>query len=296
MRSLLQWFFVAIVLGSGGAGCRQAVNERAFTVQGVVVSPVSEGEIVIEHEEIPGFMPAMTMPFFVAQPVTPEVRALRPGDVVRFEFRVGDTSSASRFEVLGRAPATPPDSTRLQAPAARASRLRPGDRLTSLDLVDQNGARLSLEQLAGSYTVLTFIFTRCPVPEFCPRVSAEFQKLQHRLETAGDLPPTRLLSVTIDPEHDQPDILRAYGERYGAKPSRWLLATGSRQEIDRLRQAFGVFAESNGTTIDHTLATALLGPELGLIEIWRGQSGSAEDVLAGLRAATAATPPAHRGE
>lgn len=247
--------------------------DREFTVRGVVRRAFHEGTITVQHEDIPGFMPAMTMPFFTDET---EARGLVPGDRVEFLFRVGDKSRASAFRKIGAADAPPEPAT---SPSRRAARVRPGDSLPAFQLIDENGAPLTMGNLRGHATVLTFIFTRCPVPEFCPLLGKKFQELQDVLARRND-DRTRLLSITLDPDYDRPDVLRAYARSLGADARRWTFATGDGEEIRKLKQQFAVHAERSAAgSLDHTLATALINSDGRLVEIWRGNAWKPAEII-----------------
>lgn len=244
--------------------------ERLFTVTGIVRAKLDDGQLVIEHDEIPGYMAAMTMAFRLASPA--EADPLQPGDAVRFRYRVGEKSAvAESFLVTGRS-APPPA-------AASVRRLRPGDAVPAFHLLDEGGRPFTQEALRDRFTVLTFIFTRCPVPEFCPAMAAKFAALQDLLSRSPATPaPVRLVSVTLDPEFDRPEILTTYGRAVGARPEVWGFATGEKPAITALARAFSVFVERNGVTLDHTLCTALIGPDGRVIELWRGNAWKVEEV------------------
>ena len=262
---------VGVLLAALGAVVgKSAEAERRFAVRGVVQSPFADGTISIEHDEIPGFMPAMTMPFYTSEG---EARGLRRGDIVEFDFIVGESSRATNFRRVGRAALAP-----VQAVTVR--RLREGDRVPAFQLEDQSGGTIDESVLTGRHTIVTFVFTRCPVPEFCPLIAKKFQALQQTLaenETGDDV---RLLSISIDPEHDRPAVLRAYGETLGADFARWRFATGTNEQIAALTRLFAVRTERNGGLLDHTLATALIGPDGRVVEIWRGNGWKPEQVAA----------------
>lgn len=258
-----------------------AAGDRVFTVRGVIKAPFANGTISIQHEAIPGFMPAMTMPFNVD---AAEVKDLVAGDRVEFQFHVGTESRASKFKKIGRVAPAAGDARPTANGSTAVRRLREGDAVPGFTLIDQSGRALTETDLRGRHTILTFVFTRCPVPEFCPRIGEKFRVLQRELEaiSAGETTPPRvqLLSITIDPEHDQPTVLREYGESLGADFTRWRFATGTPQEISRLTALFAVRTERNSGTLDHTLATALIGPDGKIVEIWRGNGWKPEEVLA----------------
>lgn len=265
----------------GAKAVKGAEAERKFSVRGVVQSPYADGAVSIEHEEIPGFMPAMTMPFYADES---EAGELRRGDVVEFDFVVGERSRATNFRKVGRAALAPERRGEAggAAKATRWRRLREGDVVPAFELVDQSGEAIDEGDLKDRHTIVTFVFTRCPVPEFCPLIAKKFQSVQAMLAEmkAGD--DVRLLSISIDPEHDRPPVLREYGEALGADFGRWRFATGTSEQIAALAKLFAVRTERNGGLLDHTLATALIGPDGRVVEIWRGNGWKPEAVVAKL--------------
>ncbi len=254
--------------------------EKSFEVTGLLKARLDDGALVIQHDEIPGYMAAMTMRFVPADPR--EAAALSPGDRVRFRYRVSDngTDLVDRFVVTGKEPLK----TSPAAPAARPRRLKTGDTVPAFSLLDESGQPLTNASIAGRFTVVTFIFTRCPVPEYCPAMALKFGALQKAIAADSALSSrVRLLSVTLDPEFDRPEILAEYGKALGAQPALWNFATGEKSEIDALTKAFAVYTERNGVTLDHTLCTALIGPDGRVLEIWRGNAWNIDETLAALR-------------
>ena len=255
-------------------------GDRTFDVDGVIRGRLDDGRLIIEHQEMPGYMPAMTMAFHISNTV--DTSALLDDDEVRFRYRVGDDGAlADRFVVTGRAP--PP------APVVRASvrRVREGDAVPAFNLVDENNRTFTQANLLGRYTVITFIFTRCPVPEYCPAMAASFASLQEAI-LSSDAPAglLRLLSVTLDPEFDTPQILTVYGDAVGANPALWNFATGPKDEAEALSRAFSVYTERNGALLDHTLCTALIGPDGRVRQIWRGNGWKVGEIVAALGIST----------
>jgi len=274
-----------LVMAATGAltGCGgDTERERVFQVRGIVRAPYADGTISIQHEKIPDFMPAMTMPFHADET---EAQGLAVGDHVEFEFRVGEQSRATKFRRVRQADFTAESRATATIDAAPVTRrLREGDAVPAFSLVDQEGRQLTEADFLNRRTVVTFVFTRCPVPEFCPLIARKFQELQKALlaEPSGSAQ-TRLLSISIDPEHDRPEILRRYGQSLGADFNRWRFATGSIEQIQKLTRRFAVHTEDGGGgVLDHTLATALIGPDGKLVEIWRGNAWKPEEILARL--------------
>lgn len=256
-----------------------------YPVTGIVVAAPVGPAVEVAHDDIPGFMPAMTMTFALKNPG--EAAGLEPGDRVGFTLRVGQQESwAEALVVTGHDAEA---ARRLAAPrTSSASRLRDGDAVPAFKLVDQHEAALTEADLQGHQTLVTFIFTRCPLPEFCPLMVKRFRELQEVVAADAALARrVRLLSITLDPAYDTPEVLKAYGTTMKVDFTRWRFATGGEEQISAVAKAFAVYTERNGPSLDHTLATALIGPDGRVVEIWRGSGWTTDEVLAALRAGKA---------
>ena len=276
----LRFLFLIVVIAAWFGATSAQAEGKSYTAMGVIRAPLdSGGRITIAHEAIPGLMPAMTMAFTVVD--TKEAAALTTGDSVRFELNVSkDPWTAAHFVVLGRAAAHPESS---KAETSSQRRLREGDPFPELALTTQSNEPFTAADFRGHLTVITFIFSRCPVPEYCPAMAMRFGQIQKAIVADAKLAPrARLLSITLDPEFDRPDILKAYGEAVGADPAIWRFVTGAKDEIAALTKSFAVFTERNGVTLDHTLCTALIGSDGRIVEIWRGNGWRVDEVLVAL--------------
>jgi len=152
-------------------------------------------------------------------------------------------------------------------------------------LTNQNGERISLETFRGQPFLLTFVFTRCPVPNFCPRMSNNFEELQTSIKTGSDsLAKTLLLSVTLDPNYDTPKVLSDYAAFHHADPGIWTFATGDEKVIDSLTRGFSVYRQTEGGTISHGLATALINRDGRIERIWRGNAWTPAEVTQAVQA------------
>jgi protein SCO1/2 len=252
-------------------------GERVYPVTGIVRAPFSDGRLVVAHQDIAGYMPAMTMSFAIAPGAAADASRLRAGDRIAFALHVDDNRAiAGELRLVGHATvdAAPPR-------VAAVTRVHEGDPVPNFSLVDERNRPLTSASLTGHFTVLTFIFTRCPVPEFCPLVVRRFAELQRAIasEAVGS-PGVRLLCVTLDPEYDRPNILADYSAAVGADPKIWTFATGAKPQVEALVAAFSVYTERNGVTLNHTLCTALIDPSGRIVEIWRGNGWTAPEVLA----------------
>jgi protein SCO1/2 len=275
---------LALSVGAGTLALKQwyrpADDPSRKPVTGIVLTAPEGRSVRIAHDEIPGYMDAMTMAFTLADG---ESAALKPGDRVRFVLRVGKPGNqAEDVRVTGHGPLPATDES--AARTVPVSRLKPGDTLPAFALVDERGRAFTDADMRGHATVVTFIFTRCPVPEFCPLVTSRFTELQRLLARDRSLPrDTQLLSITLDPAFDTPPILEAYARAKGADAARWRFATGRPDDVMRVARAFSVYVERNGALLDHTLATALVDADGRVVEIWRGNGWKAAEIATALR-------------
>lgn len=254
-------------------------DTRTHSVEGRVAGFGSGGHtIFVEHEEIEGYMPAMTMPFHA--PDTASLGGLETGDAIGFQMHVSVDSvwidGVERLPntAVARHPAgAPPVDT------SRATILMVGERVPNFSFVSHTGDTLRLHELPGEAVLITFIYTRCPLPTFCPLMSRRFAELQPRLREAfgGEV---HLLSISFDPAHDAPEVLRDYASRYTDRLDTWTFATGTPEQINRATEVFGVFPQVEGGQIMHNLTTALVGPEGRLVDVWRGNEWTPDEVLA----------------
>lgn len=284
---LLLGVMAATVAVARGRGEDPPPAGPVHIVTGTVTAAPADGRVMVSHDDIPGYMPAMTMPFTLA-PDRPHPR-LAPGDTVRFRLVVGSGSlRAEGFVVTGHDPAVV---AALAVPpaASAAHRLRTGDLLPPFALVDQRGQAFTRDRLRGRRTAVTFIFTRCPVPEFCPLMVQRFLEVERAMARDRGLDDVQLVGITLDPRHDTPAVLEAYATAKQVDQARWRLLTGAPDEIARLTKAFAVHVEQNGVLLDHTLATAVIDADGRVVEIWRGNRWAAADVVAALRGGAPAT-------
>jgi protein SCO1/2 len=252
---------------------------RHYECRGVVRGFAPDRSTVeIEHEAIPGWMPAMTMPFRPRE--AKEVSGLQRGDAVAFRIDVtdNDVSIADVRKIAANevhlSSATPP-------PVASASdRQREGDAMPPFRLTNEEGESISPETYRGHPYVITFIFTRCPMPDFCPRMGKNFSELQSAIKTGqGAVAETRLLSITIDPQFDTPAILKQYAAAEGADSKIWNFATAESATIDALAKGFAVYRKNEGGTISHGLTTALIDREGKIAGLWRGNAWKPQEIV-----------------
>ncbi len=244
------------------AGCTAQRQTTGLVLQ---VDPATRA-VTVSHDPIPGYMDAMVMPFTAARRA--DLEAVRPGDRIAFRINVRDTDTEiDRVRILSAAPA---DAGMILSPAAPT--LVPlGHAIPDATLTDQHGQRLSLASLRGKVVVVSFIYSRCPLPDYCPRIMANLGALRDRFgdRLGKDLV---LLTVTFDPKYDTPATLKAYAERHRADVPGWHFLTGSAAEIARVCSLFGVEYWPDEGLITHTLQTAVIDREGHLRATVEGRS------------------------
>lgn len=245
----------------------------SYEVRGVVgsVEP-ARGRAVIAHEEIPGYMPAMTMEFAAADPA--ELRGIEPGDMLAFTLRVTDRESR-----IGHIRKTGRTTVPVSAPAVNGPSV--GAPLPDVALVDDAGRAFRLAEMKGRVLAITFIFSRCPLPDFCPRMNAHFAAAQREL-AGGHF---RFLSVSIDPAHDTPAVLAEYAKGFRGGATTWTFATGDLAEIRKLASFGGLEIQGDGAAITHNLRTIVIGPDGRVTRVFPGNEWQPADLTAAMKAA-----------
>jgi protein SCO1/2 len=219
-----------------------------------------EQEVVVEHQEIPGFMMAMTMPFTVRE--TNELTGLIPGEEIAFKLIVTDNDAwIEDIKKTGTAKNILPKNAGIRI-ARDVDPLEIGDALPEYHFVNEQGQSISLSQFRGNALVLSFLFTRCPLPQFCPLTAKKLAETQDQLsELPGGPTNWHILALSIDPEFDTPERLRQFGETYGYDPERWSLLTGDLIDITALAEQFGLLFWTEDGTINHNLRTVVVGAD-----------------------------------
>lgn len=275
-----------------------AAVKQTYTLKGVVrgVDPAA-GVVTIAHEEIPGFMKAMTMEF------TPRDRAglaeLAAGDEVEGPLEVVREGGAIRdynllrLEVVNPAPRVlkVDPATGKAALVPKPPVLRPGEAVPDFAMTTQEGKTLRLSDLRGEVVVLTFIYTRCPLPDYCPAIDGKFRRLADRLSAVkGRSERVRLLSVSFDPEHDTPEALRKHAATVGGRPPLWTFAVATHEELRKVAERLGLVYGPMPNEIVHNLCTAVIAPDGTLARLDVGAAGRSwepDDLLRAILGLTA---------
>ncbi|MFN2444952.1 MAG: SCO family protein [Vicinamibacterales bacterium] len=261
-------------------------QEYQLTGQVLAVRPDTL-ELVIKHQDIPNFMPGMTMPFKVRDRGLFERTVA--GDLVTATLVVEDTDAwIAAVHTTGTAP-LPSD---MPPMAMAVTILAPGDMAPDTSLTDQHGRAMTLADWREHAVAVTFVYTRCPLPQFCPMLDRRFAEVQRLAGAATDLAGRfRLLSVSFDPDIDTPAVLRAHAAKLGADPAVWSFATGPRERVDRFAAHFGLnVIREPDRTITHNMRTAVLAPGGRVVVIHDGAEWTASSLVDELRRALRAAP------
>lgn len=237
---------------SGSKAAGPPAGVQTFDAAGVVVAlPAGHETIVIRHGAISNYMAAMTMSFPVKQPA--ELSTLNVGNEVSFQLHVTrDESWVDSFVRHGRVLPSPQAKTAPDEPP----RVHP---LLHYQFTNELGLPVSLSDFPGQALAITFFYTRCPLPEYCPRLSKNFQEASQKLESMTNAPSNwHFLSISFDPEFDTPDMLKAYGEGYQYDPKHWSFLTGPVDQINQLARACGVTTSADNATINHNFRTLII--------------------------------------
>lgn len=243
-------------------------------------------QLTIKHDDIDGLMPGMTMSFPVARAEL--LNGREPGELISATLAVTDAvGQVTAVQHEGFSPLPANTNAALMAGAL----LDVGDAVPDAAFIDQANRRRSFSEWRGLATLVTFIYTRCPLPNFCPLMDQNFAKIQQAV--AADKPlqgRVRLVSISFDPDHDTPEVLAAHAERVKADPAVWTFLTGDRATIDKFAARMGVGvlrpdAADADTSITHNLRTILVGADGRIVRIYSGNEWQIPAVLTDLRAA-----------
>lgn len=290
MRYLILFLFSILLFTS----CQKAEQKQTasadakhYPFKGKVISvDKANKKATIEHEAIPGFMEAMTMPF----PIHADWvwNDLTPGAEVRADLVVD--KDGYWLENIGIVAAPNPNQP---APPVNENFAQIGKEVPDFTLTNQNGKRISIKDFRGKALAITFIYARCPLPDYCIAMSRNFSDLANQIENSDMKDKIRLLSISFDPENDTPEKLKQYGIGYLGKDSKatdftvWQLAVGSDKEVKQIADFFGLQYETdpeNKTQINHSLRTAVISPDGKVTKIFPGNDWTPKNLLQELEA------------
>jgi protein SCO1/2 len=266
-------------------GCNRTQSEeggRRFELKGKVVSvDKAHQQLEINHEAVPGLMEGMTMTFTLKEREPFDV--VSAGDRIQATLVVTDKHTWLQDPIITKGGGD--DATR----ADDSTQPQRGVEVPDFTLVNQDGRAVHLQQYRGRALLLTFVYTRCPLPDYCTLMSTNFAQVERELAKDPKLSQAaHLLSVSIDPVHDTPKVLKSYGaahtEKYAdEKFDRWEFATGQPEEIKRMATFFGLTYFDENNQIVHSLRTAIVAPDGRVYKIYRGNEWKPEDVLRDLQ-------------
>jgi protein SCO1 len=244
-----------------------ASGEKSYHLRGVVVSTdATKGTVTLDAEAIPGFMQAMIMPYPLKNPAI--ISELHPGDTITADLFASDSGSdIDNIVVVGQAKAD-------YKPPVTYKPLSPGDPVPDFKLLNQNGKLIHIAQFRGKVLLVTFIYTRCPLADYCPRMSRNFARLNESLASDFDLySQTHLLSISFDPTYDTPAVLRSYGGSYTGQYTdekflHWDFAAPPVKELPDVLHFFLIGATpEKDHTITHSLSTLVIDQQ-GRVYKW----------------------------
>jgi len=275
-------------------GCRQAppssantsAQQKTFTIRGKVVA-TSNGRVTLDGENVPGFMEAMTMDYKFKDPSV--ASELHPGDRITATVhadKVGDDFTNVQLDDIVVIAQARPD----YKPAVSYHVPTPGDAVPDFHLLNQSDRIIHLDQFKGKVVLLTFIYTRCQLADFCPRMSRNFADVDKALAADPSLyKQTHLISVSFDPAYDTPKVLRSYGGAYtgnytNEKFLHWDFVAPSEKDLPAVTQFFNVgVTPGDNKSLTHSLSTVLIGKDSKIIAWYPDSDWKPEDIVATVR-------------
>jgi protein SCO1/2 len=268
------------------AACAQPEPPRRYELKGQIVAVGTERpELTVRHEDIEGLMPGMTMTFAVEPATLMEGR--RAGELITATLEV--TDSQGRLVAISHVGDAPLPENPNQA-AMASGLLEVGDEVPDAAFIDQTDTRRSFSEWRGTLTLVTFIYTRCPLPNYCPLMDQNFATIQEAVSEDPALEgQVKLVSISFDPAHDTPQTLAGHAKIRRADPAVWTFLTGDQATIDRFAGRFGVgvLRQPDSAEIAHNLRTTLIGRDGRVLHIYSGSDWTPSAVLADMRAALA---------
>lgn len=278
--------FAAAIALAVAAGCsRPQPASKSYQLTGQILAVLPEKQsLTIKHQDIPNYMPGMTMTFAAREASL--VAGREPGELVTATLEVGDTwSRLTDVTVTGKAPIAA-----LPAELEMAKGLlTEGDPLPEAAFIDQDGRTRSLGEWRGAPVAITFTYTRCPIPEFCPRIDKQFAAVQGAIANDPALAgKAKLITISFDPAYDTAPVLLKHAKTVRADAGTWTFVTGAREQIELFAARFGVAVTRSGETpadIMHNLRTIVAGSDGRIRALYSGSEWTPAQIADTLRAA-----------
>jgi protein SCO1 len=265
-------------------------GERVFAATGIVreVRP-GANIIVIRHGAISNYMAAMTMPFKVK--LSTVLAGLDPGDEITFQLHVN--SSESWVDHLGKTGKVSPAGVTTSTPqTSETPAMQPVNPLLDYRFTNELGQAVSVNDFRGQALAVTFFYTRCPLPDYCPRLSKNFAEASQKLASLPGAPTNwHFLSFSFEPDFDTPMMLKAYGESYHYDSAHWSFLTGSPEKIAELARGAGVTYKSDNGTINHNFRTLIVDATGHLQMVFPTSGDLSDQIVAEIIKAAAVTNP-----
>ena len=267
-RVMLYVVLAVVCAGLGACTKTKSPTMKRFPFTGRVIS-LDQGSQsgVIDGDAIPGFMDAMAMSYKIKDAGTWKKLAI--GDFIAADVVVANEDYwLENVKVTGY--------TTPGAPAATAHIPAPGEEVPDFQFTNQGGRHVSLKQYRGKVLLLTFIYTRCPFPDFCPRMSKNFAEIYHQIGNDPVLSrQTHLLSISFDPAHDTPGVLRDYafsvaGSKQDSLFERWEYVAPRPADLSKIADYFALAYKPEGGLITHTLSSAVIGADGKIVKWYHG--------------------------
>jgi protein SCO1/2 len=262
-------------------GSNPAPPGKRYNMTGKVLSVAKEEDsATIDAEAIPGFMSAMAMPY----PITDQkaLAALSPGDQITADVVM---TPDGKYHLENIVVVKKSDGAASPAPTQNLHQPQPGEKVPDFALVNQDGKTIRLDSFKGKVTLITFVYTQCPFEDYCPLVSKNFAQIYKAMRSNPALSANvRLLSVSFDPAHDTPPVLRQYAATFsattgGSPLDRWQFATAPPKDLEKITQFFGVFYDPSGSQVVHSLSTSVISPQGTIYKWYSGNEWKPSDLL-----------------
>lgn len=286
------WLFILLFpLIFAGLSCERAApsasrpsaTQQVFSVKGIVkeIKPAAK-LIKIEHETIPNYMEAMTMDFEVKD--AKELLGVKLGDYVSFRMIVtekdGWIDQITRMATTQTVASAPDDFRRVRD----VEPLNVGEVMPDYHFTNETGQAVSLSDFKGQAVAFTFLFTRCPFPTFCPRMSSNLEEAYKKLKANPSAPTNwHLFSITFDPQFDAPPVLKSYAKRYTYDPNRWNYLTGELIDITAITEQFGLMFwrpdPKEVTGISHNLRTVVIDAQGKIQHVFKDNTWKVDDLV-----------------
>lgn len=283
MRSLGVLLGIALVCGSANEFCSDAADmegqaAKSYSCQGVIQQVSADHRhAMIHHRPIPGFMPEMTMDFSVKN--TNELEGVGLGTEVTFSLRVAQNEAwIENVHCVGHVKIQA--TSQAETPNGRTPELKAGDGWPDGELLSEDGRHIRFSNFRGRTMAVNFFFTRCPLPDFCPRMNQEFAKARTLLPPEpGGQTNYFFLSVSFDPDTDTPERLAAYAHSYrDGGLEQWLFAAAPPETLAHLPRRLGLSLQRQGDGFTHNLRTVVLDPQGQVYRQFDGNNWTAQDL------------------